>query len=195
MRSIILNVALLLCAFTLGAQTYGVEPVQGDSTTVWFLQIDSVPGPDSTGIGTEVNIRKLRVTKPQLKQILFSIADQKKRVIEQQDQATAQFENSKQLLQDETGDSYDGILTNTVKSSLSGVYVMQYQGKNFGAEIKNGEVIVDTTHYAINVVDRNTIIVVGLMGRGKDVTFNVNNGVTLIGDYNHKRILFIKQQQ
>lgn len=194
MRSIILNVALILSALTLNAQTYGVEPVIGDSTTVWFLQIDSVPGPDSTGIGTEVNIRKLRVSKPQLKQILFSIADQKKRVIEQQDQATAQFENSKQLLQSETGDDYSSILANTVKASLSGTYIMQYQGKNFGAEIKDGEAIIDTKHYVINVVERNTVTIVGLMGKNKDVTFTIN-GTTLVGDYNKKRILLIKQQQ
>ena len=91
--------------------------------------MDTVYGPDSTGIGDEVNIRKLRVTRAQARQILFTIADQQKQVLERQDEATRQFERSKQLLEQQGGADYDSLLADAVLRVITGKWTMQYQGK------------------------------------------------------------------
>ena len=101
MKHILIILSLLPFCVS-GQTTYSVDPIPED-TLVWFLQVDTVYGPDSTGIGDEVNIRKLRVTRAQARQILFTIADQQKQVLERQDEATRQFERSKQLLEQQGG--------------------------------------------------------------------------------------------
>ena len=73
MKHILIILALLPFCVSADHLLGGSYP--GD-TLVWFLQVDTVFGPDSTGIGDEVNIRKIRVTRAQARQILFTIADQ-----------------------------------------------------------------------------------------------------------------------
>lgn len=187
-------IPFLFLAIMAQAQTsYDVERIPGDTSAVWFLQIDSTAGPDSTGIGTEVNIRKLLVTKVQLQQILFSIADQQKQIIDRQAAAEQGFSNSKQLLKQQTGEDYNDLLARAALQTITDKWKMQYQGKTFDAEIKDGALVIDKNSYPVQVVDRNEFTFVGLMGQGKDVTVKVvGNGATMYGDYNKKRIVFTR---
>ena len=189
MKHILIILALLPFCVS-GQTTYSVDPIPED-TLVWFLQVDTVYGPDSTGIGDEVNIRKLRVTRAQARQILFTIADQQKQVLERQDEATRQFERSKQLLEQQGGADYDSLLADAVLRVITGKWTMQYQGKNFDAEANGPILTVGKTTYVIDVQDRNTVVIRGLMGGGKDVTLTIRDNA-LMGDYNNKRILFTR---
>lgn len=189
MKHILIILALLPFCVS-GQTTYSVDQIPGD-TLVWFLQVDTVYGPDSTGIGDEVNIRKIRVTKAQARQILFTIADQQKQVLERQDEATRQFERSKQLLEQQGGANYDSLLADAVLRAITGQWTMQYQGKNFDAEASGPILTVGKTTYVIDVQDRNTVVIRGLMGGGKDVTLTIRDNA-LMGDYNNKRILFTR---
>ena len=189
MKHILIILSLLPFCVS-GQTTYSVDPIPED-TLVWFLQVDTVYGPDSTGIGDEVNIRKLRVTRAQARQILFTIADQQKQVLERQDEATRQFERSKQLLEQQGGANYDSLLADAVLRVITGKWTMQYQGKNFDAEANGTVFTVGKTTYDIAVQDRNTVVIRGLMGGGKDVTLTIRDN-TLMGDYNNKRILMIR---
>ena len=189
MKHILIILALL--PFCVSGQTaYSVDQIPGD-TLVWFLQVDTVFGPDSTGIGDEVNIRKIRVTRAQARQILFTIADHQKQVLERQDEATRQFERSKQLLEQQGGANYDSLLADAVLRAITGKWTMQYQGKNFDAEASGPILTVGKTTYVIDVQDRNTVVIRGLMGGGKDVTLTIRDNA-LMGDYNNKRILFTR---
>ena len=189
MKHILIILALLPFCVS-GQTTYSVDQIPGD-TLVWFLQVDTVFGPDSTGIGDEVNIRKIRVTRAQARQILFTIADQQKQVLERQDEATRQFERSKQLLEQQGGADYDSLLADAVLRVITGKWTMQYQGKNFDAEANGPVFTVGKMTYDIAVQDRNTVVIRGLMGGGKDVTLTIRDN-TLMGDYNNKRILMIR---
>ena len=70
-------------------------------------------------------------------------------------------------------------------------WTMQYQGKNFDAEANGPILTVGKTTYVIDVQDRNTVVIRGLMGGGKDVTLTIRDNA-LMGDYNNKRILFTR---